>query len=104
MKKRDKELKKLKHISLHIEAKKNETVDSMLRRFKKNVKLSGLMKEIKDAIPVLEKNGASDTELKDMRRFYEIVNQTDPRTCFKSETRVSHNILDSSNSFSSEKS
>ena len=48
MKKRDKELKKLKHISLHIEAKKNETVDSMLRRFKKNVKLSGLMKEIKD--------------------------------------------------------
>ena len=48
MKRRDKELKKLKHISLHIEAKKNETVDSMLRRFKKNVKLSGLMKEIKD--------------------------------------------------------
>ena len=48
MKRRDKELKKLKHISLHIEAKKNETVDSMLRRFKKNIKLSGLMKELKD--------------------------------------------------------
>tara|TARA_B100000287_G_scaffold94494_1_gene86677 strand:+ start:1558 stop:1797 length:240 start_codon:yes stop_codon:yes gene_type:complete len=48
MNKKDKELKKIKHIRLHIEAKKNETVDSMLRRFKKNVKLSGLMKEIKD--------------------------------------------------------
>ena len=48
MKRRDKELKKLKHITLYVEAKKNETVDSMLRRFKKNVKLSGLMKEIKD--------------------------------------------------------
>ena len=48
MKRRDKELKKLKHISLHVEAKKNETVDSMLRRFKKNIKLSGLMKELKD--------------------------------------------------------
>ena len=48
MKRRDKELKKLKHISLHVEAKKNETVDSMLRRFKKNIKVSGLMKEIKD--------------------------------------------------------
>ena len=50
MKKRDKELKKLKHISLHIEAKKNETVDSMLRRFKKNIKLSGLMKELKTEV------------------------------------------------------
>lgn len=48
MKRRDKELKKLKHITLYVEAKKNETVDSMLRRFKKNVKMSGLMKEIKD--------------------------------------------------------
>ena len=48
MKKRDKELKKLKHIRLHIEAKKNETVDSMLRRFKKNDKISGLMNEIKE--------------------------------------------------------
>ena len=48
MKRRDKELKKLKHISLHVEAKKNETVDSMLRRFKKNVKISGLMNEIKE--------------------------------------------------------
>ena len=48
MKRRDKELKKLKHITLYLEAKKNETVDSMLRRFKKNVKMSGLMKEIKD--------------------------------------------------------
>ena len=48
MKRRDKELKKLKHITLYVEAKKNETVDSMLRRFKKNVKMSGLMKDIKD--------------------------------------------------------
>ena len=48
MKRRDKELKKLKHITLYVEAKKNETVDSMLRRFNKNVKMSGLMKEIKD--------------------------------------------------------
>jgi len=48
MKKRDKELKKLKSCRLHIVAKQNETVESMLRRFKKNIKISGLMKEIKD--------------------------------------------------------
>ena len=42
-----------------------------------------LMKEIKDAIPVLKKNGASAFELKEMRRFYDIVNQTDPMVTFK---------------------
>ena len=41
-----------------------------------------LMKEIKDAIPVLKQNGASAFELKEMRRFYDIVNQTDPMVTF----------------------
>ena len=41
-----------------------------------------LMKEIKDAIPVLKQNGASAFELKEMRRFYDIVNQTDPVVTF----------------------
>ena len=48
MKRKDKELKKLKNCRLNIVAKQNETVESMLRRFKKNVKISGLMNEIKE--------------------------------------------------------
>ena len=48
MKRRDKEIKAYKECKLYVKAKDRETVDSMLRRFKKNIKVSGLMKEIKD--------------------------------------------------------
>ena len=48
MKRRDKEIKAYKNCKLYVVGKENETVESMLRRFKKNIKVSGLLKEIKD--------------------------------------------------------
>jgi small subunit ribosomal protein S21 len=44
----DKERKKLQNCSLYVTARSGEQVESMIRRFKKNVKISGLMKEIKE--------------------------------------------------------
>jgi small subunit ribosomal protein S21 len=48
-KRADKDYKNYKNCTLFITANDNETVDSMLRRFKKNVKISGLMKLINDS-------------------------------------------------------
>lgn len=44
----DKESKKIKNCRLYVTARDGEQVESMIRRFKKNVKISGLMQEINE--------------------------------------------------------